>query len=163
MNTVSTTQRTKLNPATIALSAALAAVTLGWATREYAFAQAQSAARSQTITLDQVKMNEYSYDGKPVGKIGVYVEGDTPKSSKFVTGRFVLEPGQTPHAPHTHVEEEVMVVESGHGEIFCAGKTTQVGPGSVMFTTPNDPHGIVNTGKTPLVFYFIKWADKAAK
>jgi len=157
------TQRSRLNPATIVVSIALAAVTLGWASREYAFAQAKAAARSQTVTLDQVKMSEFSYEGKPVGRIGVYVEGETPRSSGFVTGRFVLEPGQTPHAPHTHVEEEVMVVESGQGEIFCAGKTTKVGPGSVMFTTPNDPHGIVNTGKTPLVFYFIKWAGKDGK
>ncbi len=35
---------------------------------------------------------------------------------------------------------------------FGDGKTTKVGPGSVMFTAPNDLHGIVNTGKTPLVF-----------
>ena len=53
-----------------------------------------------------------------------------------------------------------MVIEKGNGEIFCDGKTTKVGPGSVMFTTPNAPHGIVNTGKEPIVFYFIKWASK---
>ncbi|AGA30425.1 cupin domain-containing protein [Singulisphaera acidiphila] len=163
MNTVLTTRRPRFRPETIALSAVLFAVILGWASREYAFAQSKAVARSQTVPLDQVKMNEYSYEGKPVGQVGVYLEGDTPRSSKFVTGRFVLEPGQTPHAPHTHVEEEVMVIESGQGEIFCDGKTTKVGPGSVMFTTPNDPHGIVNTGKTPIVFYFIKWASKDAK
>ncbi len=77
-----------------------------------------------------------------------------------MTGRYVLDPGKTPHKPHTHAEEEVMIVESGRGEIFCDGKTTQVGPGSVMYTTPNAPHGIVNTGKEPIVFYFIKWAGK---
>src|SRR5262249_39076870 len=112
---------------------------------------------------DQVKMNEYQYEGKPCGQIGLYVNGDTPASAKFVTGRFVLDPGKTPHPPHTHVEEEVMVVESGRGEIFCDGKTTKVGPGSVMYTTPNAPHGIVNTGDTPIVFYFIKWAGKNAE
>ena len=71
-----------------------------------------------------------------------------------------IDPGKTPHAPHTHVEEEIMIVESGRGEIFCDGKTTKVGPGSVMFTTPNAPHGITNTGETPLVFYFVKWAPR---
>ena len=40
-------------------------------------------------------------------------QGDTPASTKFVTGRFVLDPGKTPHPPHTHAEEEVMVIESG--------------------------------------------------
>lgn len=146
------------------LAALTLALALGWASRELAFAREKDeAARSQTITLDQVTMDEFRDQGKPAGKIGIYLKGDTPASSNFVTGRFVLDPGKTPHAPHTHAEEEVMVIESGHGEIFCDGKTTKIGPGSVMYTAPNAPHGIVNTGDTPIVFYFIKWAEKAAK
>jgi mannose-6-phosphate isomerase-like protein (cupin superfamily) len=140
-----------------------AAVGAGWAAREAAFASERAALlASGTVTLDRVAMKEYRYEDKPVGQVGLYVEGDTPGSTKFVTGRFVLDPGQTPHAPHTHAEEEVMIVESGTGEIFCDGKTTKVGPGSVMYTTPNAPHGIVNTGKTPIVFYFVKWVGKPA-
>lgn len=137
----------------------------GWASREVAFArQKADMIRSATITLDQVEMKEYDdiNAGPGVGKVGVYTAGESPGSSKFITGRFVLQPGKSPHPPHTHVEEEVMIVESGTGDIFCDGKTTKVGPGSVMFTTPNAPHGILNTGSTPLVFYFIKWADKHA-
>jgi mannose-6-phosphate isomerase-like protein (cupin superfamily) len=153
----------KPRPQTIALSALALALALGWASRELAHAQAKADVRSQTVNLAQVKMNDYSYEGKPAGRIGVYVDGDTPASTRFVTGRFVLDAGKTPHTPHTHAEEEVMVVESGDGEIFCDGKTTKVGPGSVMYTAPDAPHGIVNTGSTPLVFYFIKWAGKASK
>jgi mannose-6-phosphate isomerase-like protein (cupin superfamily) len=134
---------------------------LGWATREIAFALERAAeVPSQTVTLEQVDMKEYRYQDQPAGKIGLYVAGDTPASTQFVTGRFVLDPGKTPHAPHTHAEEEVMIVESGSGEIFCDGKTTLVGPGSVMFTTPNAPHGITNTGDKPLVFYFVKWTSR---
>ncbi|GAC1466116.1 MAG: hypothetical protein NVSMB9_06350 [Isosphaeraceae bacterium] len=98
-----------------------------------------------------------------MGKVGVYIQGNTPGSQNFVTGRFVLEPGQTPHAPHKHPEEEVMVIESGEGEIFCDGKTTKVGPGSVMYTTPDAPHGIVNKGQGKLVFYFVKWLAKPSR
>jgi mannose-6-phosphate isomerase-like protein (cupin superfamily) len=157
---VSQIKRSGFRSETVVVAAVALALGLGWMSREFTFAQEKAAVRSQTVTLDQVKMKDYSDQGKQVGQIGIYLEGDAPRSSKFVTGRFVLDPGQTPHAPHTHVEEEVMIVESGHGEIFCDGKTTKVGPGSVMFTTPNDPHGIVNTGKTPLVFYFVKWEAK---
>ena len=91
---------------------------------------------SGTINLDQLEALPFSDKGEKVGTNGVYLSGDTPASTNFATGRFVLEPGKTPHAPHD-VEEEVMVIESGHGEIFCDGKTTKVGPGSVMYTTPN--------------------------
>jgi mannose-6-phosphate isomerase-like protein (cupin superfamily) len=150
----------RIRLATIIPSALAMTLGLGWATREIAFARERADhVRSQTVTLDQVEMTEDRYQDQPVGKIGVYLKGDTPASSQFVTGRYVINPGKTPHAPHIHVEEEVMIVESGRGEIFCDGKTTRVGPGSVMFTTPNAPHGITNTGDAPLVFYFVKWAS----
>jgi mannose-6-phosphate isomerase-like protein (cupin superfamily) len=136
---------------------------VGWAAREVAFAREKAEqVPSQTVTLDHVTMMEEKNQGQRTGMVGVYFQGDTPASSNFITGRFAIDPGKTPHAPHTHVEEEVMIVESGKGEIFCDGKTTKVGPGSAMFTAPNASHGITNTGDTPLVFYFVKWAGKSA-
>jgi mannose-6-phosphate isomerase-like protein (cupin superfamily) len=133
----------------------------GWSYRELAFARDQSQqVTSQTILLDRVQMVTATDKGEPVGENGVYISGDTPASTKFVTGRFVLSPGKTPHAPHTHPEEEVMIIERGHGEIFCDGTTTKIGPGSVMYTTPNAPHGITNTGSEPIVFYYVKWESR---
>ena len=133
----------------------------GWSFREVALALGQARqVSSATINLDQVEMVNFEDKGQPVGKNGVYTSGDTPASTKFVTGRFVLSPGKTPHAPHTHPEEEVMIIERGHGEIVCDGKTTKVGPGSVMYTIPNAPHGITNTGEEPIVFYYVKWESR---
>jgi len=141
-----------------ALSLALAA---GWLCREVAFALERAAeVASTTINLDQLQLAGFSDKGELVGRNGVYLAGDTPASSKFVTGRFVLQPGKSPHPPHTHPEEEVMIIESGQGEILCDGKTTKVGPGSVMYTTPNAEHGITNTGAEPIVFYYVKWASR---
>lgn len=140
------------------------ALAVGWAAREIALASERAEeVKSQTVTLKDVTMDPYEYEGTLCGKIGVYIQGDTPGSQKFVTGRFVLDAGKSPHAPHVHAEEEVMIVESGQGEIFCDGKTTKIGPGSVMYSTPNVPHGITNTGKEPIVFYFVKWEAKNAK
>ena len=134
---------------------------LGWSVREVSHArEAADQVKSGTISLDHVKMSEVKDGSTVLGQNGVYLSGDTPGSSNFVTGRFIINPGQTPHAPHRHPEEEVMVIESGHGEIFCDGKTTPIGPGSVMYTTPDAPHGIVNTGKEPVVFYYVKWTSK---
>jgi len=156
--------RFRFRAETCVLGALTLVLGLGWATRELAFAQEQSReVASGTIVLNQVKLNEQREKGELVGRNGVYVAGDTPGSSQFVTGRYILEPGKSPHPPHTHAEEEVMVIESGEGEIFCDGKTTKIGPGSVMYTTPNVSHGIVNTGDKPIVFYYVKWATKSSK
>jgi mannose-6-phosphate isomerase-like protein (cupin superfamily) len=133
----------------------------GWSFREVAFAlDGPKQLTSATINLDQVEMVSASDKGQTVGKIGVYLAGDTAASNKFVTGRFTLPAGKSPHDPHTHPEEEVMIIESGHGEILCDGKTTKIGPGSVMYTAPNAQHGITNTGDEPIVFYFVKWESR---
>jgi len=135
---------------------------IGWSAREISHArEAADQVRSGTFSLKDVKMSDVQDGGKAVGQNGVYVSGDTPGSRNFITGRFVIAPGQSPHAPHRHPEEEVMVIESGQGEILCDGKTTPVGPGSVMYSTPGVLHGINNTGSEPIVFYYVKWESKA--
>ncbi|MFO0890248.1 MAG: cupin domain-containing protein [Isosphaeraceae bacterium] len=133
----------------------------GWAWREAAFAsERRDALVSQTRNLDELKMGVYKDGDNPVGQIGLYFQGVTPGCSSFVTGRFIIDPGKSPHVPHTHEDEEILIVESGHGEIVCDGKTTKVGPGSVMYSTPNVAHGINNTGSEPLTFYFVKWVPR---
>jgi mannose-6-phosphate isomerase-like protein (cupin superfamily) len=147
---------TVLAPTTIALLLAI-----GWASREVAHARERAAGvGSQTLTLDQIQMAVFKDQDKPVGQIGLYVKGETPGCSSLVTGRFIIDPGKSPHAPHVHDDEEVLIVASGQGEIICDGKTTQVGPGSVMYSTPNASHGITNTGHEPLTFYFVKWIPR---
>jgi mannose-6-phosphate isomerase-like protein (cupin superfamily) len=149
---------------TIGLTLVCLGLAAGWLGRERAFARsANEAVRSATVNLGDVKMSPYSDNGSPVGQLGIYLSGDTAASRKFVTGRLVLDPGKSPHPPHTHLEEEVMIIESGTGDLICDGKTTKVGPGSTMYSAPNVPHGIVNTGSTPIVFYFIKWAHGESK
>ena len=68
-----------------------------------------------------------------------------------------LPPGQTTHAPHTHPNEEVIIVREGTLEAFQNGKKTRVGPGSVLFMATNDPHNVVNVGDTTAVYHVINW------
>jgi mannose-6-phosphate isomerase-like protein (cupin superfamily) len=135
----------------------------GWAFRELAHARKHAVIlSSQTLNLDQLKMSTFEDSGNPVGQIGLYVQGETPGCSSLVTGRFILNPGKSPHPPHFHDDEEVLIVESGRGEIICDGKTTKVGPGSLMYSAPNVTHGINNTGEEPLTFSFVKWKPRAS-
>ena len=41
------------------------------------------------------------------------------------------EPGQQPHPPHTHPDEEIMAVTEGSGQITMNATTSNVGPGAV--------------------------------
>ncbi len=90
-------------------------------------------------------------------RVFTHYNGPTDQLSGLCAGIAVLDPGASPHPPHTHPEEEFMIVASGTGEIVFAGKTTQVGPGAVMYCAGNVEHGITNTGKVPMTFYWSKW------
>ena len=95
-------------------------------------------------------------------RVFVHYNGPTDQLSVMCTGMAVLDPGASPHPPHQHPEEEFMIVADGTGEIECDGKVSQVGPGSILYCAGNTPHGIVNTGKVPLTFYWSKWMANGA-
>ena len=94
---------------------------------------------------------------EPFGDLMIYYDGPTDQLKSMTAGSLRLNAGATPHAPHQHPEEEFMVITEGSGEISVQGKITKVGPGSMMYCAANHLHGIVNSGKTPLLFYFYKW------
>jgi mannose-6-phosphate isomerase-like protein (cupin superfamily) len=93
-------------------------------------------------------------------RVFTHYNGPTDQLSGLCAGMAVLDPGATPHPPHRHPEEEFLIVASGDGEIECAGKITKVGPGAVMYCAGNVLHGITNTGKVPMTFYWSKWLAK---
>jgi len=68
-----------------------------------------------------------------------------------------LNPGETPHAPHKHPDEEVIIIKEGTVESLVNGETRRLGPGSVIFQASNQMHGIRNVGKTPAVYHVFKW------
>ena len=94
-------------------------------------------------------------------RVFTHYNGPTDQLSGLCAGMCVLDPGSSPHPPHQHPEEEFMIVASGTGEIECAGTTTNVGPGAMMYCAGNTIHGITNTGKVPMTFYWSKWLARA--
>jgi quercetin dioxygenase-like cupin family protein len=68
-----------------------------------------------------------------------------------------LNPGQDPHPPHQHPEEELYIIKEGTVEVLINGKHKQLGAGSVAFAAANQPHGIRNAGTTPATYHVIKW------
>lgn len=107
---------------------------------------------SSTIDASDAKLTR-----EPFGDLRIYYTGPTDQVRSMTAGSLRLKPGMSPHPPHQHPEEEFMVITEGSGDISVEGKTTKVGPGSMMYCAGNRMHGIVNTGSTPLLFYFYKW------
>jgi mannose-6-phosphate isomerase-like protein (cupin superfamily) len=65
--------------------------------------------------------------------------------------------GQASHAPHKHVEEELIIIKEGTFEVMQNGKTSEVGPGSVIFEASNEMHGMRNVGETQGTYIVVKF------
>lgn len=119
---------------------------------QWGIAGATNKLPNSALHADQAKV-----DKQPFGDLRIYYDGPTDQLKAMTAGSLLLKAGMSPHPPHEHPEEEIMVITEGTGEISVEGKVTKVGPGSMMYCAANHLHGIVNTGKAPLLFYFYKW------
>jgi quercetin dioxygenase-like cupin family protein len=68
--------------------------------------------------------------------------------------------GEKSHDPHVHPDEEIIVVLQGEVEETINGTPYRLGPGSVIFLSSMDPHGIRNVGKGACEYYAIRWTVK---
>lgn len=68
-----------------------------------------------------------------------------------------LNPGQSPHQPHRHPNEELIILRQGTVETLSNGKWKRVGPGSVIFNGSNQLHGLKNVGSDKAIYHVINW------
>jgi quercetin dioxygenase-like cupin family protein len=66
-----------------------------------------------------------------------------------------LGPGQAPHAPHRHVHEEIVMLQTGLLDVTIEGMVTRVTAGSVVYANSNDLHGWKNPGPEPARYFVI--------
>ena len=68
-----------------------------------------------------------------------------------------LNPGESPHEPHKHPAEEIIIVKEGTVESLVNGQLKRVGPGSVIFQASNQMHSLKNVGSTPATYHVFQW------
>ena len=105
------------------------------------------------VVIDAAKVR---VNKAPFGELNIFFDGPTEQLKAITAGSLLLYANQEPHPPHSHPEEEFMVITEGTGELLVDGKTYKVGPGSMMYCGANKTHGI-KAGNKPLLFYFYKW------
>ena len=71
-----------------------------------------------------------------------------------------LKEGMRSHLPHTHIDEEVILVRHGDVEEHIDGELHEVGAGSFIFLRSMIPHGIRNIGTGEAEYYAFKWAPR---
>jgi mannose-6-phosphate isomerase-like protein (cupin superfamily) len=61
------------------------------------------------------------------------------------------------HAPHQHVDTEIILMIDGESEMTIDGKQYAAGPGDLYIMESGKMHGIVNTSDKPCSYYAFKW------
>jgi quercetin dioxygenase-like cupin family protein len=74
-----------------------------------------------------------------------------------------LKAGTKSHPPHVHANEEVLIVREGNVEVFYRNAWHPAGPGSVVFLTGTDPHGLRNAGTTAATYHVLAWRSPVTK
>jgi XRE family transcriptional regulator, regulator of sulfur utilization len=86
-----------------------------------------------------------------------FFDAPTATTDKLECHVTTINPGEAPHAPHQHPEEELMIIKEGTIEVTQNGVIRKAGPGSVLFQASNEMHGVRNVGQTPATYHVIKW------
>ena len=73
-----------------------------------------------------------------------------------------LAAGQSPHAPHRHINEEVLMLKNGQLDAFFGGKTTRIMAGSVIYVASMEEHGWTNPGPDPAEYFVIALGPKTS-
>ncbi len=73
-----------------------------------------------------------------------------------------MPPGQMPHAPHHHVHEEMMLIQTGSLEVTISGQTSVASPGSVIYIHSNDVHGLKSSGDVAAQYFVLALGHQTA-
>ncbi len=84
-------------------------------------------------------------------------DAPTPTLSNFECHITTLNPGEAPHAPHRHADEELMIVKEGTLAAIQGDQTNVVEAGGIIFEASNELHGLRNIGTNRATYFVIKY------
>jgi XRE family transcriptional regulator, regulator of sulfur utilization len=114
-------------------------------------------ARSEVLGSRVFDWNDLTVKATKIGSTRKVVQQPTATLDELEIHVTTLNPGETPHPPHKHPDEELLIVKEGTVESLVNGELKRVGPGSVIFQAANQLHSIRNVGATPATYHVIKW------
>ena len=115
-----------------------------------------------------MKSNLFTWESVPEkpteqgGRRGVFA-APTATLDELEYHTTMLKPGASPHAPHTHKNEELIIVKEGAVEAYVNGEWKPAPTGSLIFFASMVPHTVRNTGTVPARYHVVNWAALGTK
>jgi (S)-ureidoglycine aminohydrolase len=105
------------------------------------------------ITLwDNIKFKPHERGG-----VRQFFDRPTAMLNRFDIHVTQLNVGFKSHEPHTHVNEEIILMLDGNGEMQIGTDHQKANPGDVVLLGSNILHNITNVGSIPCLYFAIQW------
>jgi (S)-ureidoglycine aminohydrolase len=105
------------------------------------------------ITLwDNIKFKPHERGG-----VRQFFDRPTAMFNRFDIHVTQLNVGFKSHEPHTHVNEEIILMLDGNAEVQIGTTHQKANPGDVVLYGSNILHNITNVGSIPCLYFAIQW------
>ena len=91
------------------------------------------------------------------GSVRQFFDRPTAMLNRFDIHVTQLNVGFKSHEPHTHVNEEIILMLDGNAEVQIGTTHQKANPGDVVLYGSNILHNITNVGNTPCLYFAIQW------
>lgn len=83
----------------------------------------------------------------------------TSQLNQFEMHTTALNADSVSHAPHTHIQEEIILILTGNVEMYIDGKLYKGTAGDLYFISANVPHALHNIGKEQCEYFAFQWRN----
>lgn len=127
---------------------------------------AENSGRAETPAAPVMHSGVFTWESLPpqatkVGAVRRVFDTPTPTLARLEMHITTLRSGESPHPPHRHPEEELIIIKEGTVESHIEGVLRRVGPGSILFHASNEAHTLRNVGTTDATYHVINWRSAA--
>lgn len=91
------------------------------------------------------------------GGVRQLFDRQTVMMNRFDIHITTLNPGLKSHDPHTHTNEEIILMMDGFGEMYIGDGTQRINTGDVCYLASTVLHNITNISNTPITYFAIQW------
>jgi mannose-6-phosphate isomerase-like protein (cupin superfamily) len=96
--------------------------------------------------------------------------GKTPILEFLNCHMSVLSPGHSPHSPHAHAEEELLIILDGEADLIIShtaevegARIERARPGTFVYYPAEQHHTIRNSSQAPVTYLMFKWRGVASR
>jgi (S)-ureidoglycine aminohydrolase len=83
----------------------------------------------------------------------------TSQLGQFEMHTTALNANEESHPPHSHVQEEIVLILRGNVEMYIDGDRYKASAGDVVFLPSRIPHGVTNIGEEQCEYFAFQWRN----